>query len=523
MQLEHGDEGELRGPHLAGQHVLEELLASGVLAGMAASLQEVGVDDVVGRESGNLHVLEEAECSFEVVLVHKSLDEHRVCDDVGMCTFAALHLLAEIERALQAAGLHEALDEERAHDRVQGSVAAQEQVDNLVGDLHVVVGDAKVEQGAEGYRIGFDTSVSHLVKAVEALRRIDGLCEALDDSVVGHHIDDFLGRPLLLEAVRVAQNLQRALGLLGVRAREQQQVQHQVRRVLAELSEDALCCIGVVEHLVGPEEEHVILGLDVHPAVLLEHAGGPLRLPHVQGGVDEAGQRDLVRRDHAAEDRVDREAGAEVLAAGEHLEGRLPELTGGRRAVALHIPEHALHDVDLADADGRLDEGRIALLAEARVATIPLQGAEEVQRPRELALLQVLHHDLFQGDVLGLPGIALDGLDNASQPQALGGSIYAEGLLIGLGLAFVRLPATMRALTELAPEYEGDAEDREDEDLLGEGANGAVEYGLDGAGEGRAVGARHRCDYGLFENLRELEPCWTRKDDAGGIGRTTMQ
>mmetsp|Transcript_13384 Transcript_13384/g.39089 ORF Transcript_13384/g.39089 Transcript_13384/m.39089 type:complete len:522 (+) Transcript_13384:580-2145(+) len=457
MQLQHRDERELRGLDARGQQVLEELLAERVVAGVAAALKEVREDDVVRAVARHVHVLDEPQGALKLVLVHERLDQDGVGDYVGVRAIAAPHLVIEFQGLRQAVGADQALDEERAHHSVHGPVAAHKQVHNLVGSAHVVVHDAGVKQRAECDVVGLQAGAEHLMEALEAVGRLAGLREALDDRVVGDHVDNFIGQPSLY-FVRLAEKVKAALGLLGVDTGEQQQVEHKCRDLITQLPEDGFCSSDVLQGHVSPEEKHVVLGINVGLPVPLEHCRCTLGGAYLEPSVDEARENHFVGWDLGAENRVRREARAEVLPAGKHLQRGLPERQRGRGARSLHRPQHPLHDVDLAHADGRLDEGGVELGAEVPVPAIALQHAVHIQRARELALVQVPEH-----------------LQLGSSHERRRGPGRGRGCRLLLLLAeFGRASGARRRLApgaraQLAPGAEGDEEDGQHQQLLREG------------------------------------------------------
>mmetsp|Transcript_58182 Transcript_58182/g.138534 ORF Transcript_58182/g.138534 Transcript_58182/m.138534 type:complete len:234 (-) Transcript_58182:1436-2137(-) len=76
MQLDHGDEGELRRLDASNEHLLEQLLAELVVASVTTALQQVCQDDVVSLEACPLHVLQKLEGSVQVVHIYKGLNEN---------------------------------------------------------------------------------------------------------------------------------------------------------------------------------------------------------------------------------------------------------------------------------------------------------------------------------------------------------------------------------------------------------------------------------------------------------------
>mmetsp|Transcript_38039 Transcript_38039/g.80544 ORF Transcript_38039/g.80544 Transcript_38039/m.80544 type:complete len:401 (-) Transcript_38039:675-1877(-) len=394
MQLEHGHQRELRWLHLRIQHLLEKFLASRVLVGMSAAFQEMGVDDVVWLVACCDHVVEEGKGAVQGVAVDHGLDEHRVRDDIRTCTFALLHLFAKVDGAVQAVRSNEALDEESAHDRVQGTLAVHqkvdEKVDDLVGDTNLVVRDAEVQQSAESDGIRLNTLGTHLVQTFKATLGVTVLGEAFDDGVVGDNVNDRLPHALGLVGVRVSQHLEGSFRLLGVHAGEQEEVQHQVGSFLAQFVEHCFSSIGVLQGLICSEEQDVILSIKFHLRILVEEGAGFIRHADLEGRIDQARQNDLVQGHLRSEDCNGVEAGGEVLTAGKHLQSGLPEFVGWDQFISLHRLKHALNDIGLSDADCRLNEGRVEFLAECDIAAISLQSAEEVEGPCEFTLLEML-------------------------------------------------------------------------------------------------------------------------------------
>mmetsp|Transcript_46721 Transcript_46721/g.117657 ORF Transcript_46721/g.117657 Transcript_46721/m.117657 type:complete len:433 (+) Transcript_46721:211-1509(+) len=297
VQLKHRDESEFRGLYAARQHVLEELLAKSVVAGVAASLEEMGQDDVVRLVTSHGHVINEAEGLVELVLINKSLDEHRIRDDVRVRALAALHLLVQLQCLWDAVGAHEAFDEERAHHSVHWAVALHQQVDNLTCCVHVVVYDASIEESAEGDVVRLDALIHHLVQALEALGRQAAVREALDHGVVGHHVHDnyLLALPRrLFEAMRLAEEVEPTLRLPGVGASQKHQVEHQGRGLTPQPAEDRLCGVNIVERHVCAEEEHMVLGLDLYLLIAIEQSCRAVWGAHLQCCIDEAREDDLI-------------------------------------------------------------------------------------------------------------------------------------------------------------------------------------------------------------------------------------
>mmetsp|Transcript_91658 Transcript_91658/g.255215 ORF Transcript_91658/g.255215 Transcript_91658/m.255215 type:complete len:296 (+) Transcript_91658:870-1757(+) len=293
--------------------------------------------------------------------VDEGLDQHGVRDDVGTLAPSVLHLVVQLERLADAVCPDEAFDErldEGAAGGVHGVAPPREQVDD--GRRRVaraVVDDAGVEERAEGDVVGLDALRDHVVGALRATLREAGLREALDDGVVRDHIDDLGLRPL--DSVRLLQAVQPPLRLARVHASQEQQVEHERRGRGPQLREGRLSGVHVVQRNVRTEEQDVVLGVKGDGPVAVQHRHGAFGVSHLQGRVDQARVHGLVRQHLPREDRVQREARREVLPAGEHLHGGLPELCARVQALVLHRADHALHDVDLADAHRGLHERRV--------------------------------------------------------------------------------------------------------------------------------------------------------------------
>mmetsp|Transcript_107741 Transcript_107741/g.300260 ORF Transcript_107741/g.300260 Transcript_107741/m.300260 type:complete len:347 (+) Transcript_107741:1051-2091(+) len=319
------------------------------------------------------------------------------------------------------------------------------------------------------------------MEAPKALFGLARLCEALDRCVEGDDVDD-LRLKALLQPLALLQEPQPALGLLCVRARQQQQVQHEGGDLVAELSEDGLCCIHILERHICPEVQNVVLGIDVGVPVPLQHARCPLVRSDLESCVDEAGVHDLVRGDAVSENGVRGEACAEVLPAGKHLEGRLPELQGRQLGAPPHGPQHTLHHINLPDTNGGLDEGRIEVDAEVPLWAIPLKAAVHVQRPRELPLLKVPEHLLLRCADLGMR----DGLVPAAfcEDARMGGVDAPPQDLRGVRMRRDLRHRARAAAAQAPPRHVGEEEDAQHEQLLGE--------------------SRNCCDGALLEQVRDL-------------------
>mmetsp|Transcript_134114 Transcript_134114/g.286778 ORF Transcript_134114/g.286778 Transcript_134114/m.286778 type:complete len:427 (-) Transcript_134114:280-1560(-) len=374
-----------------------------MVASVPATLQQVGENDIVGGKSCSDHVILQGQSAIQIMLINECLDQQRICYDVGTPCLIALHVLIEIQRLRQAVPLHETFHEERGHYRAHALIRALEVVGDLSGGLHVIVRDTSIEQRSHGDIIRREAVAAHFLDDFGALHSFTSLREALHDGVVRDDIHE----PMILgvraasqapfEGVGFLQHSESTLWLLCVRVGEKKEVEHEGVHPGSQFLEKGVGSVCVSEGDINAKKKHILLCFEVALAVLREHDLCAQGGADLESSINETREDDLIGWHLVTEERVRREALSEVLPAGKHPQGGLPECKRRRHPVTLHGAQHPLHHIDLPDAHRPLDEGGVKPLAEV-ISAIALESTISVQGDSELlALLELLQHLLLRG------------------------------------------------------------------------------------------------------------------------------